>query len=136
MQVMKGHCDHFVPLAKLRRVSRDALVYEWSNLRYGDGVINQRKGDSDVLDPFEVRDDWFKVLLPSLQLVLTDAVPSELRLKAEFTLQRLGLRDDEVVVRYRRQWYRLYLGGDLSLEGLRRVAPLVARAVEHERTES
>jgi len=42
----------------------------------------------------------------------------------------LGLRDSEVVVRYRREWFELYQKGDLSLRGLSKRAPLVARAVE------
>ena len=67
-----------------------------------------------------------------MQLVLTDRVPDEIRLLAEFTLEKLGLRDHEVVVRYRREWFRMYQEGRLDLDGLREVAPLIARAVEHD----
>ena len=61
---------------------------------------------------------------------LTDAVPPALRAKAEFTLKRLKLRDGERIVRWRRSWYRLYTEGELTLDGLRKVAPLLAAAVE------
>jgi hypothetical protein len=79
---------------------------------------------------FLVEDDWFEILLPSLQLVLTDAVPPEERTRAEFTLQRLHLRDDERVIRQRQQWYQLYLDGEITLTGLERNAPLIARAIK------
>jgi len=74
--------------------------------------------DDQVLDPFDLGEDWFEILLPSLQLVLTDKVPQQQRQKAEFTLERLRLRDDERVLRQRQSWYQLYLDGDLTLQGL------------------
>jgi hypothetical protein len=130
MVVMKAQMDHFLPVSVLKKRRQDHLAYEWSNFRYGEAVLNQRKHDHLILDPFEVRDEWFRVLLPSLQLVLTGEVPRRLRKKAEFTLERLGLRDDEVVIRYRQTWFRMYQEGKLTLEGLGEVAPLIARAVE------
>jgi len=45
-------------------------------------------------------------------------------------LERLRLRDDERVLRQRQQWYQLYLDGDLTLQGLEKKAPLIARAVK------
>jgi hypothetical protein len=130
MRVMRGQVDHFIPVSMFKFKSRHHLDYEWSNFRHGEGALNQRKSAVRVLDPYEVRDDWFQVLLPSLQLVLTDKVPDKIRALAEFTLERLGLRDHETVVRYRREWFRMYQEGRLNLDGLREVAPLVARAVE------
>lgn len=130
MFVMKADMDHFVPVAYLKKRNQHDRAYEWSNFRYCEGVINQRKSDHLVLDPFEVRDHWFEVLLPSMQLVLTDSVPRRLRKKAQFTLERLGLQNDEVVVRYRHEWFQMYRSGKLGLDGLRLVAPLLARAVE------
>lgn len=113
-------------------------AYEWSNYRFASGWINSSKRtvDDQVLDPFEVEDDWFEILLPSLQLVLTDAVPPQERERAEFTLHRLHLRDDERVIRQRQQWYQLYLDGDLTLEGLEKKAPLIARAVRKQQQNS
>ncbi|MDB9467696.1 hypothetical protein [Dolichospermum circinale] len=48
------------------------LTYEWSNYRFAFGRVNSSKGtlDNQILDPFEVEDDWFEILLPSLQLVI------------------------------------------------------------------
>ena len=115
---------------------RGSLAHEWTNYRFASAWINSSKQNAnDVLDPFNVCDDWFEILLPSLRLVLTDSVPPEIRPRAEFTIQRLHLRDDERVLRQRRAWYGLYEQGDLSLDGLRQMAPLIARAVERQAQE-
>lgn len=121
-----GTVDHYLCCQNHRH-----LAYEWSNYRFASAWINSSKGtvDEQVLDPFLVEDDWFEILLPSLQLVLTDAIPPQERLRAEFTLQRLHLRDDERVIRQRQQWYQLYLDGEITLTGLERYAPLIARAI-------
>ncbi len=122
-----GTVDHFLSWKKFRE-----QAYEWSNYRYASGWINSVKqaADSEVLDPYEVRDGWFEILLPSLQLVVSRDAPASIRAKAEHTLLRLRLRDDERVIRQRREWYRMYQTGELSLEGLRKKAPLIARAIE------
>ncbi len=121
-----GTVDHYLSCENC-----PGLAYEWSNYRYSSGWINSSKGtlDEAVLDPFRVEDDWFEILLPSLQLILTDAVPPEERDRAKFTLKRLHLAHDERVLRQRRQWYAVYLEGKLTLEGLGDFAPLIAQAV-------
>ncbi|MGK4006664.1 hypothetical protein WMF31_28850 [Sorangium sp. So ce1036] len=122
-----GTVDHFV--------SRDedrSLAYEWTNFRYAAAWINRSKSalrSDQVLDPFEVGDGWFEVILPSCQMVLADRCPPELRERAQTMLKRLKLGDGEGVVSYRQEWYRMYCEGELSLEGLARKAPLIARAV-------
>jgi hypothetical protein len=121
-----GTVDHYLSCK-----NHPGLAYEWNNYRYSSGWINSSKGTQDeaMLDPFQVEDDWFEILLPSLQLILTDAVPLEERDRARFTLERLHLEHDERVLRQRRQWYEMYQRGELPLEGLERVAPLIAQAV-------
>ncbi|MCP4133810.1 MAG: hypothetical protein GY754_22770 [bacterium] len=57
-------------------------------------------------------------------------VPDEYREKAEYTIQRLHLRDDERVSRQREEWLRMFYDGELDLDGLRKKAPLIARAME------
>jgi hypothetical protein len=128
-----GTVDHFLSCENHRH-----LAYEWNNYRFASGWINSSKGtlDNQILDPVEVEDDWFEILLPSLQLVITDAVPEEKRQKAEFTLQRLPLQDDERVLRQRREWYKLYIDGDLTLTGLEKKAPLIARAIRKQQANS
>ena len=126
-----GTVDHYLSFK-----NRPDLAYEWSNYRFASQVLNASKKtvDDAVLDPYEIRPGWFRILLPSLQLELTDKVPPRLRPKALYTITRLKLRDGEKIVRWRRQWYELYERGDLTLDGLRRVAPLLAAAVEANRS--
>ena len=106
-------------------------AYEWDNYRFASGWINssKRTADDTVLDPCEVEDGWFEIILPSLQLILTEAVPEGVKKIAEHTLTRLHLRDDERIIRQRREWYRMFQDGELSLEGLEKKAPLIARAI-------
>jgi hypothetical protein len=125
-----GTVDHF-----LSWKMHPERAYDWDNYRFASAWVNssKRTADDEILDPFQVGDDWFEIILPSLQLVLTDAVPEAHRARAAYTLDRLHLRDDERVIRQRREWYRMYQESELSLEGLRKKAPLIARAVEKQR---
>jgi hypothetical protein len=124
-----GTVDHYRSFTHHRE-----LAYEWSNYRFASATMNSKKRAEDdrVLDPEEVRAGWFEILLPSLQMRTTDRVPTRLRAKAVHTLDRLGLADGERIIRWRRSWYELYQRGDLSIEGLRKVAPLIAAAVERD----
>lgn len=121
-----GQIDHFVSIDEDRR-----KAYRWSNLRYSAGWFNavkQSVRSSRILDPFQVEDGWFEILLPSFELTLTDRCPPALRPKATFMLEELGLGKSERVIMYRREWYRMYEEG-LSLDELERRAPLIARAI-------
>ena len=126
MYTPTGTVDHFMSCS-----NHPHLIYEWSNYRYAAGWINssKRTKDDTVLDPFEVMAGWFEILLPSLQLVVTSDVPPAMHEKALFTLERLHLRDDERVIRQRREWYQMYQEGELTLAGLSRKAPLIAAAI-------
>lgn len=122
-----GTVDHYLSFKKYPK-----KAYDWDNYRFSSSTLNssKRTADDAVLDPFEVQAGWFEIHLPSLQMRVTDAVPQAYRAKADYTLKRLGLRDGERVIRWRQSWYALYCFGDLSLEGLRKMAPLIAQAVE------
>lgn len=128
-----GTVDHYISWS-----TDKPLTYEWSNYRFASAWINSSKQNANerVLDPYEVMDEWFEILLPSLQLVVTDRVPAEHRERAEYTLQRLHLHDDERVIRQRQEWYRLYCENKLTLDGLREKAPLIARAIEKQQRSS
>lgn len=128
MWVSSGTVDHFISFNE-----NNNLAYEWSNYRYIEGWINsskQKKPAITLLDPFDVQEGWFEIVLPSMQLRLTNAIPAEYRQRAENTLEVLPLRDDERVLRTRREWYRMYQEGELTLEGLRKKAPLIANAID------
>jgi len=122
-----GTVDHFISCDE-----DIEKAYDWSNYRYASGWINSSKKalkSTQVLDPFQVGDDWFEIILPSLQLVLTEYVPPNVRDLAAYVLLRLNLRDDERVLRQRREWYRMYQQGEITLVGLSTKAPLIAAAV-------
>ena len=73
MWIADGAVDHF-----LSRKHHRHLAYSWDNYRYIAGTVNSSKKalDDQVLDPFEIQDGWFEVLLPSMQLVTTPALPA------------------------------------------------------------
>jgi len=120
-----GTVDHFVPVD-----ADEKLAYEWSNYRFASAWINSSKQKTvSVLDPLVVRDGWFEILLPSLQLQATDVIPEQFRVLAEETLRRLHLVNDQRVIRQRSRWYQQYNDGKLTLDGLRENAPLIASAV-------
>ncbi len=128
-----GTVDHY-----LSWTNHPELAYSWANYRFVEAWINQSKRavDESVLDPYEVGEGWFEISLPSLQLVVTERVPAEHRARAEYTLLRLHLRDDERIVRQRRAWLKLYEEDQLSLDGLALVAPLIAAAVSKRDSEA
>lgn len=128
MWISSGTVDHLVSVN-----ANKALAYEWSNYRYVEGWINSCKNkriEAEILDPFVVESGWFEILLPSLQLVISDTIPAAFKQRAENTLNWLHLRDDERILKQRRAWYQQYQEDGLSLEGLRKKAPLIAAAVE------
>lgn len=97
-------------------------------------MMNCFKGDSDVLDPLFVKEGWFKIILPSLQLVVDEEkIPEKYKSIARKTLEKLHLIDDERVIRQREAWFNMYKQGLMTLECLYLVAPLIAKAVERER---
>lgn len=122
-----GTVDHFVSIDEDR-----SRAYDWTNYRFAAGWINASKQSlrsTQLVDPFEVVNEWFEVQLPSMQLVATERVPPEARERVQFVLERLHLGHDERIVRQRREWYRMYEEGELTLRGLEKKAPLIAAAV-------
>lgn len=118
--------DHFVSLDEDR-----TKAYEWENYRYAVGWINSSKSalrSEQILDPCEIGDDWFEVVLPGCELRVTEACPAELRERALFMLRRLSLNHGRKVLQYRKRWYELALKG-LPLAEIDALAPLVARAI-------
>lgn len=126
MWIDHGTVDHFLP--KTDSLHR-AQIYEWSNYRYASGSVNSSKREFAVLDPFEVQDTWFEVMIPSMQLILTAAVPPQIRPLAEETLRRLKLVNGTKVRRSRVHWYEQYRTGKIDHRSLHDHAPLVDRAV-------
>ncbi|MDO9018699.1 MAG: hypothetical protein Q8S73_31765 [Deltaproteobacteria bacterium] len=130
MYIPDGTVDHF----RSRRDHR-GLLYEWTNLRFASSLMNAAKKAAEVLDPFEVGDGWFEVLLPSMELVARfDLIPPARHALVRATLAILPLVHDERIVRQRREWYAFYLAGEITFERLQGFAPLVAAAVDRWRS--
>ncbi len=135
MRIDSGSVDHF--LSKAKPANR-GVIYEWSNYRHAAGTVNGSKKNHDdaVLDPFEVGQDWFEVILPSMQLICTSRVPAHLQAKADFTLGKLHLVNGKKVRRNRMRWYEDYKKNlqdsstGISIGALEHIAPLIASAVK------
>jgi hypothetical protein len=131
MYIADGHVEHFVSWNECKHVEPQ-LAYEWSNYRYILPRLNSRKQHRpSLLDPFDVGPGWFRVELPSLLLVCTEVIPEAVRVRAQATIDHLGLvgRGDDRIRGLRRRWLQRYRDGHLSLAGLSAVAPVVADAV-------
>lgn len=130
-----GTVDHF-----LSQKNHRGQIFEWGNYRYASGWVNSSKKDKHdgkLLDPLEVGEGWFELDLPSYQLRLKrEAIPADVLPRAEETMRVLKLADRENLVAVRQEWHRMYLDGELTLEGLRKKAPLLAAAVERQRTQA
>jgi hypothetical protein len=131
----QGEVDHFVSIDEDR-----SKLYEWENFRYCAGWFNSSKKNirsTQILDPLAIEDDWFELMLPSLELRVTERCPEHLRKRAEFMLDRLKLRNGQAVRRLREEMYNLYeREGPQVLVYLDEWAPLLARAIRKQMAES
>jgi hypothetical protein len=127
--MVPGTVDHFVSIDEDR-----SRTYEWTNYRYAAHWVNSKKSalrSDQILDPCEIGEGWFEIVLPICALRVTERCPEALRPRAHFMLRRLGLDHGPEVLQTRRRWYELYQKG-LPLDELERAAPLIARAVRKE----
>jgi len=126
----RGTVDHFVS------IERGGDPYDWANFRFAQQWVNSTKQDlAECLDPFEVDDQWFEVILPSFQLIVTERVPANLKALAQTTLNKLNLVQGEAVVRQREHWFLEYAQDRQTFEGLEAHAPLIARAIDKKAVE-
>ena len=92
--------DHFVALQNSTDIF---LAYTWSNYRLATPWVNGAKSDfSDVLDPFEIGEEWFALDLGSYKTVVGPKAPRDQEVAIRTTINRLGLDRSEVCVERRR----------------------------------
>lgn len=116
--------DHFV--AKSSAIEQ---AYRWSNYRLACHKMNARKGAfDDVLDPFVVQEGTFVLNLFDGSIKPRPGLDAALRQRAEDTIQRLGL-DDEECRSVRRGYFTDYITREISLDYLRRRCPFVWQEV-------
>jgi hypothetical protein len=122
-----GHrqVDHFWPKSK----KPYPLAYEWSNYRLACGIVNSRKGTKEVLDPFRIKDGWFRMKFPSL--LIEPAPTSELptgitRQQIWDTITNLGLNDRGENIPARKQHIDVYCRNN-DFQHLMDMAPFIAK---------
>jgi uncharacterized protein (TIGR02646 family) len=83
--------EHFAP-----KSTHPDLAYEWSNYRLVCARMNSRKGNrGEVLDPFEIGEDWFELEFVCMQVRPAPHLPKAIMRRVEATINRLKLNDTE-----------------------------------------
>lgn len=124
----QGTVDHFLP-----KTSHPSLAYDWSNFRLASGRVNNSKGNlTDILDPFQVQDDWFYIDIPSCLLRANPILSKELRNKIANTINSLRLNQDDSYVQERCNILMDYASGDVSIGFLERRYPFLAKEVNRQ----
>ena len=119
--------DHLWP-----KSARWDRAYEWSNYRLACSLVNAYKGAAaDVLDPFEIEDDWFGLEFVGYQVVARDGLGPEVLRRVEETIERLGLNSDRCC-RERAEYGEGYRSSDLTLSHVERHAPFIAREIRRQ----
>ena len=114
--------DHFIA-----KSASAGLAYEWTNFRLACSTMNSRKREfDDVLDPFLLAHDLFRLELSTGRIYANPALPAQARVLVEDTIERLGL-DGADCREMRARWYLEYLTVPLSSDYLQRKSPFVWR---------
>jgi hypothetical protein len=96
--------DHFVAIT--RSDPHDA--YEWDNYRLACSLMNTCKSDfPDVLDPFNIQDDWFALNLGTFEVVPATSLSHELQQQVQQTTDRLKLNSHDCKS-MRRRFFEAY----------------------------
>lgn len=112
--------DHFIPKSYLA-----GQAYEWSNYRLACLCMNTRKRDyQDVLDPFEIQEDWFRMDFLTGEVYENPGIDDEIKDRISHTIKRLRL-DSQEINDLRLEYFTQYLDGEISEAYLKRNAPFV-----------
>lgn len=121
----QGSVDHFLP-----KTTHPGLAYEWDNFRLASGRVNSSKGNqSDILDPFEIQDDWFYMDIPACLLRPNPVLERSLRNQIAGTINSLRLNLDDNYVQERCNILMDYARNDVSKNFLERRYPFLAKEV-------
>ena len=114
--------EHFKP-----KVAFPSQAYEWSNYRLVCGKLNARKGNHQILDPFEIEDEWFLINFPSLLIYPNPELDTLLKAKISYTISILKLNNEGDCVRCRTRYIEGYCQGKYGLDHLYDEAPFLAK---------
>lgn len=121
----QGSVDHFRP-----KSSHPQLAYEWSNFRLASGRVNGSKGNQiDIVDPFEVEDDWFYLDVPACLLKANPSLDREIRNRINGTINSLRLNQDDSYVQDRCNILMEFARGDISGNFLMRRYPFLSKEI-------
>lgn len=119
--------EHFLP-----KSNYPEFAYEWDNYRLVAGVLNGRKSDNEVLDPFQIENGWFVIKFPSLLVVPSPHLDRALRERVRDTIDILGLNDEDTCMKSRAKYIEDYCKQHISFHYLRREAPFIGRELERQ----
>lgn len=100
--------DHFLPKQDPRYRDR---AYAWDNYRYASLDVNRVKDVLEVLDPFEVQDDWFGLALDTFKVEARVPIPPERKSAWDNTLKIIN---DPLFCDARRWYHERYFGRKLE----------------------
>lgn len=119
--------DHFLP----KRLYPEQ-AYEWVNFRYVSARFNSRKGIHQILDPFQIGEDWFVIDFASFFIKPNPELPPDIIQQVENTIRELKLNDDEDLVQERLAYVCSYCLGEISFSHLEKQAPFIARELKRQ----
>ena len=107
-------------------------IYEWSNYRLACSLMNARKGAAaDVLDPFEIKEDWFALELVGFQVTPGNDLPDDVAEAVTDAIECLRL-SDHTCCSARAEYAEDYWSEEISFDYLMRHAPFVARELRRQ----
>lgn len=111
--------DHFIPKSRNKQ-----MAYEWSNYRLASWGMNRKKARKNVLDPFALRPDSFRINFSNGEICPNPAQDAGYQERCRDTIRALGLnesRNKEMRIRHFDEYFR----NDVSLEYLEKNSPFV-----------
>ena len=118
--------DHFHPKVRYRQEA-----YDWDNFRLCSSNINKKKHDHNVLDPFDVRDRTFGIVLATGRMVKLKKYDSAYEALCDKTVEVLGL-NEHAYIRMRNDILDDYLRGEITISNLRKRNPFVYSEVRRQ----
>lgn len=122
--IPSAQTDHFIA----KSVDR-TKTYEWSNYRYGEPGVNQRKSVKQILDPFAIGADWVTIHPDTLEYMAGPGLPAGLSPVAQDTFAILNSRE---LVRSREELVSSYdaIGKAEAYTHLQTFFPLLAASLK------
>jgi hypothetical protein len=119
--------DHFVP-----KSHDPSQAYEWSNFRLTSVRMNTWKDiHQDILDPFQIGNDWFFLNFFSLEIHPNPDLTWEQQEAILATTKRLKLNEKDCI-KTRQNWLNDYCFSHKSLGFLEKRAPFIAHELKRQ----